>query len=135
MEEAIAVGGLEFVMEFVINAPRENGDTGPGMLIFGTLDRERVQLLRFDMYERGPHFHYGAYSQDMRYNLDPLTLGDGIEWVMGHLRSKFPKLITKAGYEKLLATINFDAVAAQLPEIERRWRAQSPPDWTGSSST
>ena len=134
MEETIAVGGLEFVMEFVTYAPREDGDTGPGMLIYGAEDGKRVQLLRFDMYVRGPHYHYGDYSQNMRYNLDPLTLGDGIGWVMGHLRTKFPQLVAKAGHDKLLATINFDAVAAQLLEIERRWRAQSPPDWTSSSS-
>lgn len=127
MEDTVVAGGLEFVMEYVVNSPREHGDSGPGMLVFGTVGGEKVQFLRFDMYDNGPHFHYGSPSTGLRYNLDPLTMDDRIGWVMELLRSKLSQMITKAGFEEGLPDIDFSAISAQLPEIERRWRAQHPP--------
>jgi hypothetical protein len=122
MGESIAIGSLEFVIE-----NRTVGeDGGPSLQVRATVEGQKVQLLRFDMFHKQPHYHYAPHGLDLRYTLDPLTVDDGIGWVTGLLGRKLPQLITKAGYEGLLESVDQGAVAAALPGIERRWRALGP---------
>ena len=119
MGETIAVGGLEFYLE-----NRTLGqDGGPSLQVLGTTDGGRVQLLRFDMFRKQPHYHYAPTSQNLRYDLDPLTVDDGIGWVISLLQNKLSQMLAKAGYEGLAPQSNLADVTAALPEIERRWRA------------
>lgn len=121
MGDTIMAGGLEFHVE-----NRTGGqDGGPSIQVRGTVDGERLQLLRFDMLHKQPHYHYAPTGQDLRYNLDPLTIDDGIGWVMNLLRTKLPRLVSKAGYEEFAGQIGVDEATAALPEIERKWRAQT----------
>lgn len=121
MGETIMAGGLEFYVE-----NRTGGqDGGPSIQVRGTVEGGLAQLLRFDMFHKQPHYHYAPTGQDLRYNLDPLTVDDGIGWVMNLFRTKLPRLVSKAGYEELATQITLDETAAALPEIERRWRAQT----------
>ena len=119
MGETIAAGGLEFFLE-----NRTTGqDDGPSLRVFGTIDGTRVQLLRFDMFRNQPHYHYAPAGQNLRYDLDPLTVDDGIGWVISLLRSKISPMLAKAGYEGLATQTAVADVTAALPDIERRWRA------------
>jgi hypothetical protein len=70
-----------------------------------------------------PHYHYAPMGQDLRYNIDPLTLDDGIGWVINLLGSKLPQVLAKAGYEQIATPENVGTAIAALPEVERRWRA------------
>ncbi len=88
------------------------------------MDGNRVQLLRFDMFRVQPHYHYAPNGANLRYNLDPLIIDDGIGWVMSLFERKLPALVAKAGYESLVTDETSAAVAKMLPEIERRWRTQ-----------
>jgi hypothetical protein len=121
MGETILAGGLEFYVENRTGSR----DGGPSLQVRGTIDGDRQQLLRFDMFRVQPHYHYAPTGQDLRYNLDPLAIDDGIGWVMSLLQRKLPQLVAKAGYEDFAAKIPMDEAAAALPEIERRWRAQT----------
>jgi hypothetical protein len=119
MGETIVAAGLEFHAE-----NRNTGrDGGPSLQVYGSVDGAKMQLLRFDMFHGQPHYHYAPMGQDLRYNLDPLTIDDGIGWVVGLLGTKLPQMLTKAGYEALATPANVEGVAAALPEVERRWRA------------
>ena len=121
MGETIAVGGLEFSME-----NRTAGqDGGPSLQVLGIVDGMKVQLLRFDMFQKQPHYHYAPTGQNLRYELDPLTMDDGIHWVVSLLSHKLAQMVSKAGYEGLATQSNVDAVTTALPEIERRWRGLS----------
>ncbi|HEX2173587.1 MAG TPA: hypothetical protein VHL09_14210 [Dehalococcoidia bacterium] len=118
MGETISAGGLEFSME-----NRTQGqDGGPSLRVYGTLDGQKVQILRFDMFHQAPHYHYDPAGRNLRYDLDPLTLDDGIGWVTRLLHDKLPHMIAKAGYEGLATPSSVAEVGAALPEIERRWR-------------
>ena len=122
MTESIQAGGLEFQMEH-----RTVGeDGGPSMFVSGTVDGQQVEVLRFDMFYKVPHYHYGPRVKNMRYELDPLTHEDPIGWVISQLQSKLPKMVAKAGYEPLGQAIDQGAVIRSLPEIEQRWRAVLP---------
>lgn len=119
MAETITVGGLDFQVE----NRRVGQDGGPSMQVLAEVDGERVQMLRFDMFDKVPHYHYAPMGKNERYNLDPLTIDDGIGWVINLLHEKLPKVIAKAGYETLATEASTQAVVKELPEIERRWRA------------
>ena len=120
MAETITAGGLEFMVE-----NRAVGqDGGPSMQVLADVDGSKVQVLRFDMFHKVPHYHYAPTGENVRYNLDPLTFEDGIGWVMGLFGKRFPQLVAKAGYEALATSDTVAAVEKALPEIEARWRAQ-----------
>jgi hypothetical protein len=120
MGETITAGTLDFHAE---TRTAGGGDGGPSLQVWGTSGDSRVELLRFDMFHGQPHYHYAPMGRNLRYDLDPLTLDDGIGWVMNLLRNRFPQLVAKAGYEELAGPDNVAATAAALPEIERKWRA------------
>jgi hypothetical protein len=122
MGETIAAGGLQFFLENRIVGE----DGGPSLQVLAEVEQQMVQLLRFDMFYKQPHYHYAPNGQNIRYNLDPLAFDDCIGWVMSLLRSKLPQLVAKAGQDGLLSTDASAAVVASLPLIEARWRAQEP---------
>jgi hypothetical protein len=87
------------------------------------VDGARVELLRIDMFHNLPHYHYAPMGVNLRYDLDPLTIDDGIGWATAFLSKKLPAMVAKAGYEQLLRPGDADEAIAAIPEIERRWRA------------
>ena len=119
MAEQIAVGGVELRIE----NRRVGQDGGPSMRVMGEVEGEQVQLLRFDMFEKRPHYHYAPDGENTEFTLDPLTHDDGIGWVVTQLRDKLPALIKKAGYDTLAESVDHEAVAAALPGVESQWRA------------
>jgi hypothetical protein len=122
MSEKISAGGLEFFLEN--RGGRADGDGGPSLQVLGQVDGAKVQLLRFDMFRLAPHYHYAPDGVNLRYDLDPLALDDGIAWALGLIARKLPQLLAKAGYEELGTPAAVSGVSQALPEIERRWRAQ-----------
>ena len=128
MAETITTGGLEFFVEHRTAA----ADGGPSLQVLAKLEDRAVQLLRFDMFYKQPHYHYEPNGQNIRYDLDPLTIDDGIGWAVSLIRSKLPQLIAKAGHEGILSAEDAAAVSAALPKIEARWRAQEPVEVPGT---
>jgi hypothetical protein len=122
MAETIAAGGLEFFIENRTTA----ADGGPSLQVLVQEEGQRVQLMRFDMFYKGPHYHYAPDGQNIRYDVDPLTLDDGIGWAIGLLQRKLPEMLAKAGHESLLGSLDQSAVASALPGIEARWREMPP---------
>ncbi len=126
MAESIAAGGLEFRVEFRGEPTDTDKDRGPSMQVLTTVDGNKVQLLRFDMFYGDPHYHYGPMGQNRgKYSLDPVFVDDGISWAIDAVSKKLPQLITRAGFESLAGQVSSAEVAKALPSIEARWRAQT----------
>lgn len=123
MSETITAGSLDFMIEN--RNVGQDRDGGPSIQVLADVDGTRVQLLRFDMFRIQPHYHYAPTGENKRYDLDPLTVDDGIGWVIGLLGKKLPQLVAKAGYEKLADSATVEAAQKALPDIERRWRAMA----------
>ena len=123
MMETIKAGAFEFLLENRGN--REDEDGGPSLQILSLIDGEKVQLLRFDMFRISPHYHYAPDGQNIRYALDPLTLDDGVGWVIDLIGKKLPQMLAKAGHQGLATPADLVAVHAILPDVERRCRAMS----------
>ncbi len=123
MSQTIKAGGLEFLLE----NRRVGEDGGPSLQVLASVEDEVVQMLRFDMFEKRPHYHYAPNDQNIEYELDPLTLGDdGIRWAIILIGSKLPELVAKAGYRGVVSAESASNVVATLPEIEAKWRTEKP---------
>ena len=121
MPEMINAGDLEFSIEHRMQGSGRDG--GPTIRVNAMVEGSKVEVLRIDMFRVQPHYHYAPGGQNLRYDLDPLTIDDGIGWAIGLLSKKLPQMVAKAGYEQLASQANVDAAAQVLPDIERRWRA------------
>jgi hypothetical protein len=122
MGETITAGGLEFYVENRMQGGDRDG--GPTMRVNSTVDDTKVELLRIDMFQVQPHYHYAPGGKNLRYDLDPLIIDDGIGWAISLVGRKLPQMLEKAGYEQLASPGNLEAAQKALPEIERCWRAQ-----------
>ena len=120
MSDKIEAGGFEFFTEDRIGGGGQDG--GPTLRVCAHVDGSRVELLRLDMFRIQPHYHYSPAGKNLRYDLDPLTIDDGIDWTISLLRAKFPQMIEKAGYPELASQDNVQAGLNALPEVERAWR-------------
>jgi hypothetical protein len=118
MAEKIVAGDLEFFPENRMGGQ----DGGPTLRVCAHVDGSRVELLRLDMFHNIPHYHYAPMGVNIRYDMDPLTVDDGIGWVIGLLRAKLPQMLAKAGHPELATASNVDQAVAALPEVEQKWR-------------
>ena len=123
MSETIKAGQIDFMIENRFAGQERDG--GPSMQVLADVEGTRVQVLRFDMFRIQPHYHYAPTGMNTRYDLDPLTVEDGIGWVIGLLNKKLPALAAKAGYEKVADPATVEAAQQALPDIEKRWRAMA----------
>jgi hypothetical protein len=124
MSETIKAGDLDFHLE-----NREQGegrDGGPTMRVTSHIGSRNVELLRIDMFRMKPHYHYdpGPEGKNLRYDLDPLLIDDGIDWAVSFVSKKLPQMLEKAGYPQLATSANIEAAAKVMPEVEKTWRAQ-----------
>ena len=76
-------------------------DQGVCINVFGEVDGEEVELLRFDCFDHEPHYHYGPEKQNKRLMLDSTTEGDSLDWVLNKFYSRLPEMIERAGYQEL----------------------------------
>ena len=76
-------------------------DQGVCINVFGEVDGEDVELLRFDCFDHEPHYHYGPEKHNERLMLDPITEGDSMDWVLNKFSNRLPEMIERAGYQDL----------------------------------
>jgi hypothetical protein len=94
-------------------------DNGVSVHVFGAEDGH--EYLRFDMFERQPHYHYidrsGAKNTIVEY--DEVALGDMLTWMLGQLRRRLPEMLAHAGGDDLAGKLEGKRVDAGLCEVER----------------
>ena len=88
-------------------------DQGLCVQVFGKVEDQETEILRFDCFDQLPHYHYGPANHNIRLNMDKTTVGNPFGWTMDNLRSKLPSLIQRAGYEELAAAVEAKPVAAE----------------------
>ena len=76
----IELGNLRLAVEH----RSQDGDAGGTLRVYDANGDER---LRFDCFERGPHFHIDPAGRDEISALDPRQ--DTIAWTVGELRSDY----------------------------------------------
>jgi hypothetical protein len=101
-------------------------DQGLCIQVYGVVEGEDTEILRFDCFDQDPHYHYGPANQNIRLHLDKTTAGNPVGWTMDNIRTKLPTMIRRAGYEDLAAAVEANPVTkAKLDEAEAKAREMS----------
>jgi hypothetical protein len=112
-DEVIEAGNIRFGLEF-----RETGnDRGMAIHVLSDLAGQEIELLAFDCFERGPHYHYGPRNQDVRIYWDKTLVPDTLTWTLEQFKSgKLPDMIERAGYPTIANALDRELVATKLAQ-------------------
>ena len=117
--DKIEVGNLKFGLEYR-HLPQIN-DEGMAIHVLTDIAGQEVELLAFDCFEKGPHYHYGPRNQDVRIYWDVTTSGETLRWTLDQFKAgKIRSMIQRAGYPTVAANVDEELVQATLPQIEAR---------------
>ena len=82
---------------------------------------EETELLAFDCFWDGAHYHYGPRNKNHRIYWDMTLVEDPLEWVFEQLEGrKLRAMIERAGYPGIAADVDLDKVASVLPAVKKR---------------
>ena len=105
-------------IKFNLHYSDQLNDQGVTMNVYGEVDGQDVEILRFDCFDHAPHYHYGPEKLDERFMLDKTTEGDPLDWTLAQLRSRMQDMTRRAGYEELAGRIDDAALQTDLDSVE-----------------
>ena len=84
---------------------------------------EETEIMAFDCFWDGPHYHYGPRNKNHRIYWDKTLVTDYLGWVLDKLDSKkLGSMIERAGYPGVAADLDQDKIDAILPAMTKRAR-------------
>jgi len=84
---------------------------------------EETELLAFDCFWQGAHYHYGPRNKNHRIYWDLTVVEDPLEWLFDQLENRrLGTMIEHAGYPGIAADLDLDKVAAIVPALKRKAR-------------
>ena len=87
---------------------------------------EETELLAFDCFWQGAHYHYGPRNKNHRIYWDTTLVEDPLQWVFEQLENRrLAAMIERAGYPGIAADLDLDKVAAVLPVLKQKAREMS----------
>jgi len=117
--DKVEIGNLRFGLEYR-HIPQIN-DEGMAIHVLADVADQEVELLAFDCFDNGPHYHYGPRNQDIRIFWDVTTSGETLRWTLDQFKAgKIRKMIERAGYPTIANGVDEGLLQAKLPEIEAR---------------
>jgi hypothetical protein len=122
-KQELALGGLEFEV-----LRREVGeDSGTSIEIFGEVAGQRTQVLRFDCFQKDPHYHMPPAAPG-QLAIDPARVGDPLEWALACTRERLPEMVRAAGYADLADKLDGAALRAGADRVRELVANAPPPD-------
>lgn len=112
----IEAGNIKFGLEF-----RElRNDRGMAIHVLSDVAGQEIELLAFDCFELGAHYHYGPRNQDVRIYWDRAVVQDPLEWTLNQFKGgKLPAMLNRAGYPGVVASLDNDLVMSKVAhEVE-----------------
>ncbi len=92
--------------------------------IGGTPDKhytEETELLAFDNFWNGAHYHYGPRNKNHRIYWDTTLIDDTLAWVFEQFETgKLKAMLERAGYPGIAADLDERKLAEMLPTIKKR---------------
>ncbi len=113
-DQIFDIGGVQLI----VGHRTFGGDGGPAVRVIAEVEGQTVQLLRFDCFRKDPHYHFDPSGIDDKRDLDKETVPDPIGWTIEQLGGNLRAMIRTAGYGDIADSVDQDAVASVLPEIE-----------------
>lgn len=84
---------------------------------------EETEIMAFDCFWDGPHYHYGPRNKNHRIYWDKTLITDYLGWVLDKIDSqKLGRMIERAGYPGVAADLDQDMIEAVLPAMTKRAR-------------
>lgn len=84
---------------------------------------EETEILAFDCFWDGAHYHYGPRNKNHRIYWDKTLVDDPLAWVFEQFENRrLGAMIERAGYPSIAADLDQEKVAAVLPAIKKRAR-------------
>lgn len=115
--DKIEAGNLRFGLEY----RNLRNDRGMAIHVLSDVAGQEVELLAFDCFEKGPHYHYGPRNQDVRIYWDTTTSGETLRWTLDQFKAgKLRSMIERAGYPSIANAVDERLIQEKLPEIEAR---------------
>ena len=115
--DMVEAGNIRFGLEFREVA----NDRGLAIHVMSDVADEEVELLAFDCFEVGPHYHYGPRNLDMRIYWDTTTSGDTLRWTLDQFKAgNLKSMIERAGYPSIASAVDENLVQSLMPKIEAR---------------
>lgn len=115
--DKIEAGNLRFGLEY----RNLRNDRGMAIHVLSDVAGQEVELLAFDCFEKGPHYHYGPRNQDVRIYWDTTTSGETLRWTLDQFKAgKLRTMIERAGYPSIANAVDERLIQEKLPEIEAR---------------
>ncbi len=112
----VEAGNIKFGLEF-----RElKTDRGLAIHVMSDVAGQEIELLAFDCFENGPHYHYGPRNQNVILYWDTTVVPDTLRWALDQFKGgKLPAMIQRAGYPGVVAAMDNELIAATLEkEVE-----------------
>ena len=82
---------------------------------------EETELLAFDHFWNGAHYHYGPRNKNHRIYWDRTLVEDPLAWTLEQFESgKLRVMIERAGYPGVAADLDTDKIAAVLPAMKKQ---------------
>ena len=118
-EELISAGVVTFGLEYRTNVGAM-GDEGICIHVYGNdIEDEDKELLRFDCFRIGPHYHYRnkAVSKNERLELDFTAEGDPLAWTLDKIQNRLPIMLLRCEADSTARSVDQRDVEAALPHI------------------
>ena len=113
--EYVEAGVLTFGIEY--RGP-EDDDEGVSIHVFGEVDGKSTELLRFDCFNKEPHYHYGPEGKDERLMLDYTAEGDPVPWAIDRLRFRLIPMLARAGHAETARQVDQRLLEERLDQVE-----------------
>lgn len=82
---------------------------------------EETELLAFDHFWNGAHYHYGPRNKNHRIYWDRTLVDNPLAWTLEQFETgKLPAMITRAGYPGVAADLDTGKIAEVLPAVRKR---------------
>ena len=84
---------------------------------------EETEIMAFDLFWDGPHYHYGPRNKNHRIYWDRTLVTDYFGWVKENIEGKkLAPMIERAGYPGVAADLDQDMIDAVLPAMASKAR-------------
>ena len=119
----INAGSIEFAMSYRAEIM---DDQGMCVQVYSEVEGHDTEILRFDCFDQGPHYHYGPENLNIRLFMDKTTAGNPLGWTLGNIRNNLPAMVRRSGYEDLADSLESMPVSeAKMDELESTSRAMA----------
>ena len=112
-------GNIRFGLEY--RELEQLNDGGMAIHVLSDVSGQEIELLAFDCFRNGPHYHYGPRNRDIRIYWDTTTSGETLRWTLDQFKDrKLKSMIERAGYPAIAAELDEDLVQSILPALEKK---------------